>query len=151
MAEEEEGVGACYDFSAEGVSEEEVDVIYDLVEMTNLCSAGRLWVVANVEVLSRVWYGRTPERALAAYLGERLRDEEEYLERLPGECESKLEQAREARGRGDLRGAEWFEREYRYCLEDLEEQRRKVQLLRSAVEGLRAGRIKLKLKRMSEP
>jgi hypothetical protein len=151
MAEEEEGVGACPRLSPEGASEEEWGVVYDLMELARICYAGGgRWVVVHSEEVDRVWHGPTPERALAVYLRERLEGEEGHLESLPGKCEEYLVRAREARGRGDLREAEWWEREHRYCLRELEEQKKRVQLLRSAIEGLRAGRIRLNLKPLRE-
>jgi hypothetical protein len=151
MAEGGEGVGACHIFSTEGASGGEEGVIYDLVEMTRLCYAGGgRWVVVHGEVADHVWHGPSPERALAAYLRERLEGEEGYLESLPGKCEEYLVLAREARGRGDPREAEWWEREHRSCLRELEERRVRVRLLRSAVEGLRTGRIKLRLEPLRE-
>ena len=145
MAEEEEGVGECPLFSPEGASEEEEGVVYDLTELTRTCYAGGgRWVVVHSEEVDRVWHGPSPERALAAYLRERLEEEEGYLERLPGRCEEHLERARRAREEGDLRMAASWEKMHRECLRELEEQKKRVQLLRSAIEGLRAGRIKLR-------
>jgi hypothetical protein len=151
MAEGEEGVGACPPYGFEGASEGEEGVVYDQVEMTRLCYAGGgRWVVVHSEDVERVWHGPSPERALAVYLRERLEGEEGYLESLPGRCEEYLVLAREARGGGDLREAELWEQMHRECLRELEEQKKRVQLLRSAVEGLRAGRIRLNLKPLRE-
>jgi hypothetical protein len=146
MDEREEGVGECSLFSLKGSTEEEWGVVYDLTELTRICYAGGgRWVVVHGEEVERVWHGPFPERAVAAYLGERLEGEEEYLERLPGKCEEYLMRARESSEEGDLRIAESWEEMHRKCLQELEEQRARVRLLRSAVEGLRSGRIKLKL------
>jgi len=143
MAEEEEGVGACPLYDFEGASEDEALAVIDAAELTRLCYAGGgRWVVVHSEDVERVWHGPSPERALLAYLGERLKEIGEADE---GACEDYLRLAREARDRGDLWDAGRFERGYRECLEWVESHRRWVQLLRSAVEGLRAGRIKLKL------
>jgi hypothetical protein len=145
MAEEEEGVGACPRFFPEGASEEEWGVVYDLTELTRICYAGGgRWAVVHSEEVDRIWHGPSPERALAVYLRELLEDEEGYLERLPGKCEEFLERARRARGEGDLGMAASWEKMHRECLQELEKQRVRVKLLRSAVEGLRTGRIKLR-------
>jgi len=151
MDEREEGVGECLLFSLEGGTEEEWGVVYDLTELTRLCYAGGgRWVLIHGEDVDRVWHGPSPERALAVYLGEQLEGEEGYLERLPRECEEYLLRAREAREEGDLRIAESWEEMHRKCLQELEKQRVRVRLLRSAVEGLRSGRIKLRLEPLQE-
>ena len=145
MAEGGEGVGACSTYDFEGASEDEALAVRDEAEMTRLCYAGGgRWVVVHYEDVERVWHGPSPERALAAYLRERLEraGEEEGEEA----CEEYLARARRAREEGDLGMAEGWERVHRECLQWVEERRRVVRLLRSAAEGLRTGRIKLKLK-----
>jgi hypothetical protein len=145
MAEEEEGVGVCPLYDLEGASEDEAVAVRDEAEMTRLCYAGGgRWVVVHGEEWDRVWHGPSPERALAVYLREQLEGEEGYLERLPGKCEEYLERARRAREEGDLGLAAAWEKMHRECLQELEVQRVRVKLLRSAVEGLRAGRIKIR-------
>jgi len=149
---EGEGVGTCYGIlgEVEGASEDELGVIEIELELTRICYAGGgRWVLIHSEDVDRVWHGPSPERAVLAYLEESLKKSESYLERLPEECESRLELARRASEEGDPWAKHRWE-EYRLCLERLERQKEWVRAARSTVEGLRSGRIKLKIPHPSE-
>jgi hypothetical protein len=140
----EEGIGECLRFRLEGASEEEELVVYDMMELASLCYAGGgRWVVVHGENLDYIWHGPTPERALAAYLGERLEYGEESLESEREYCEDTLRRAQRRREAGDLEEAESLERQYRYCLKELEKLEERVRLTKSAYEGLRSGRIRV--------
>jgi len=143
----EEGVGACPPFRFEGASSEELEEIDDRLELVRLCDAGGgRWVAVHGEVADRIWHGASPESALAAYLRESLKVEEERLRNEGMEkCRRLLEQAKREREEGFIEYAERRELEYQFCLESVRRSEESMKRLKSAIEGLKTGRIKVKL------